>query len=95
MSATRKPKEPKKFNVDPSRIGNFAPTNDDNVSDKPTMSDNVSYTPTTDYERELVQATVRLARWQKKQLQVIADRDGRLLSDVVREAVRQYLKGGR
>ena len=82
MSATRKPKQ---FDVDPGRIGKFAPTNDDNVSD----------TPTNDDERELVQTTVRLAKWQKKQLQVIADRDGRLLSDVVREAVRQYVRGQR
>ena len=92
MSATRKPKQ---FYVDPRRIGKFAPTNDDNVSDAPTMSVNVSDTPTNDDERELVQTTVRLAKWQKKQLQVIADRDGRLLSDVVREAVRQYLRGQR
>ena len=69
-------------------------TNDDNAGDKPTNDDNASGSPTlSDKSRQLERTTVRLAAWQKSQLQRIADADGRLLSDVVREAVRQYLRG--
>ena len=59
-------------------------TNDDNASDTTTLSDK---------SRQLERTTVRLAAWQKSHLQRIADSEGRLLSDVVREAVRQYLRG--
>ena len=73
-------------------ITHTEPTSADNASDTPTTDDNVRQSPTTDDERRLEQTTVRLARWQKQRLLHIADSEGRLLSDVVREAVREYLR---
>ena len=93
MSATRK-QNPRDYNPDHNfntitnddreEKSRQRRTNDDNASDPPTLSDK---------SRQLERTTVRLAAWQKSQLQRIADAEGRLLSDVVREAVRQYLKG--
>ncbi|MCF7939515.1 MAG: hypothetical protein K9L68_13020 [Spirochaetales bacterium] len=69
------------------------PTMSDNASGKRTMSDNVGEEPTREADsRQLTRTTVRLALWQKQELRRIAEREGRLLSDVVRDAVRQFLK---
>ena len=103
MSATRKPstrdyKPDHNFktitNNEQEESRRQAPTTADNAGNPPTIADNASDPPTlSDNSRQLERTTVRLAAWQKSQLQRIADADGRLLSDVVREAVRQYLRG--
>ena len=70
------------------------PTSSDNSGQAPTKADIVRQSPTSADDRELVRTTVRLARWQREQLQARADTEGRLLSDVIRDAVRQYLNRG-
>lgn len=65
------------------------PTKDDNVNHTQTNADNVSRVPT---DMELVRITARIAKWQKNDIEAIAARDGRLLSDIVREAIRDYLR---
>ena len=67
------------------------PTTADKGSDTPTMSDNVSDAPTTADNIELVRVTARIARQQRERLDNIARTEGRLLSDVIREAVRDFL----
>ena len=68
------------------------PTKADIVSDTPTMSDNVNDTPTIADELELVRVTVRIDKRQRDRLERIARNQGRLLSDVVREAIRRFLE---
>ena len=62
--------------------GANTPTNADNVSESPTNADRI----------ELVRITGRIARRQRDALERIAKRDGRLLSDLLREAIRDYLE---
>ena len=68
------------------------PTKADIVGNTPTMSDNVSESPTTADELELVRMTVRIDKRQRERLERIARNQGRLLSDVVREAIRRFLE---
>ena len=64
----------------------------DKASDTPTMSDDVRQPPAPADSLELVQMTVRIDKRQRDRLQAMANDEGRLLSDVVREAIRGYLK---
>lgn len=61
------------------------------ASEAPTSADNSRQTR-TDADRELVRISGRIARWQRDRLEAIAERDGRLLSDLVREAVLELIK---
>ena len=50
--------------------------------------------PPTNADKELVRLTARVARWQRSALEARAEAEGRLLSELVREAVREYLRRG-
>ncbi len=50
---------------------------------EPTMSDKVDF----------VKMTVRVDKRQRDRLETVARNEGRLLSEVVREAIRDYLRG--
>ena len=50
---------------------------------EPTLSDRV----------EFVKMTVRVDKRQRDRLETVARNEGRLLSEVVREAIRDYLRG--
>ena len=58
-----------------------------------TTADNVSEAPTSADDTELVRISGRIVKWQRDKLERIAARDGRLFSDVLREAVREFLRG--
>ena len=68
-------------------------TTSDKGSDTPIMSDNISDGPTTADKIDLVRVTVRIDKRQRDRLEQIANNQGRLLSEVVREAIRGYLRG--
>ena len=53
-----------------------------NSGQEPTLSDKV----------EFEKMTVRIDKRQRARLEVIARKEGRLLSEVVREAIRDYLR---
>jgi hypothetical protein len=86
---TRKSEE---FKDSQHTFAGVAPTNADKGSEAPTMSDNVSDTPTNADSLELVRVTARIAKRHRDRLENIARAEGRLLSDVLREAIREYLK---
>ena len=70
-----------------------SPTKKANVRQAPTMSDKISDTPTNADELvEFVRVTARISKRHREALEAIARRDGRLLSEVVREAIRRYLQ---
>ncbi len=54
-----------------------------NSRQEPTLSDRV----------EFVKMTVRVDKRQRDRLETVARNEGRLLSEVVREAIRDYLRG--
>jgi hypothetical protein len=75
-------------------IGRYTtPTKAAEGSEAPTSADNVSEAPTSADDIELVRVSGRIAKVQRDALERIARRDGRLLSEVLREAVREYLRG--
>ena len=76
----------------PSDEGADTPTKDGDVEHTPTISDHVRDSPTTADTLELVRVTARISKSHREALEAIARRDGRLLSEVVREAIRKYLQ---
>ena len=93
MSKEKKQKQevPDNFMQDFLKSGG-TPTTADKGSDTPTLSDIVGDTPTTADKIDLVRLTVRVDKRQRDRLERLANDQGRLLSDVVREAIREYLK---
>lgn len=75
----------------PSDEGADQPTKGADVGHAPTMSDSVGDQPTNADTLELVRVTARIAKHHRDRLEAIARRDGRLLSEVIREAIREYL----
>ena len=69
-----------------------SPTDADIVGDTPTKEDIVRQPPTLSDKIELVRVNARIAKTHRDRLEAIAREDGRLLSDVVREAIREYLR---
>lgn len=66
-------------------------TKGDNVAYKPTVSDDVGQSETADSRLELVKISARISVQQKNELERRARKEGRLLSELVREAIRKYL----
>jgi len=72
--------------------GGDTPTKEAERRQPPTTADKGGDTPTSADSRELVRLTARVARWQRTELEKRAEAEGRLLSELVREAVREYLR---
>jgi hypothetical protein len=98
MAATRKPGKREQLEQVAERQGEAIarynePTKEAERREAPTNADNVSEAPTNADNTELVRISGRIVKWQRDKLERIAARDGRLFSDVLREAVREYLRG--
>ena len=93
MSATRKPKRGDTY-VDPDRIGKFAPSDERQTLERqPADTRATNERQPADNRQTLTRRNIRLPDEYWNRLEAIADHDDRTISELVREAIRQYLRG--